>query len=189
MSNAEVMEKVRTGYRMGVPSGCPLPLYNIMLDCWNEDPAKRPSFDSLKWKLKGFHVLTENRGENKIRSWELKKIEIIDPRDRPTVTASSDHYFCTWCSSNLTFQNLAEKQPSSKNSDCYWRDRGSGRVDHWWHSCLGFLLHFNAIFPILYIHFSITHQSIFFSIASIFNFAASFQVPKLRFSSPKRLTT
>ena len=42
---------------------------------------------------------------------------------RLAVTAGSDDYFHT-------------TQFSSGNSDCCWRDCGSGRVDHWWHlSC------------------------------------------------------
>ena len=28
------------------------------------------------------------------------------------------------------------KQLSGENSDRYWRNSGSGRVDHWWHTCI-----------------------------------------------------
>ena len=46
----------------------------------------------------------------------------VRPSFRPSVT---------------TFQNLSkQKKSSSKHSDPYWRDCGSGRVDHWWHACL-----------------------------------------------------
>lgn len=39
------MEK---GYKMDCPEGCPEVVYNIMKQCWNLDPAARPSFQMLK---------------------------------------------------------------------------------------------------------------------------------------------
>ena len=57
----------------------------------------------------------------------------IDPRGR----TGSDHYFRTCCLSVSYFSKYRKtKQLSSENSDRFWRDRGSGRVDHWWHTCL-----------------------------------------------------
>ena len=63
------------------------------------------------------------------------------PRGRPTVTAGSDHYFHTCCpsvSKSPLFKISKNKKLSSENySDRYWRDCGSVRVDHWWHtSCI-----------------------------------------------------
>ena len=59
---------------------------------------------------------------------------LIDPRGRPTVTAGSDHYFSSWCLCPSHFsKSRKRKQTSSENSHCYWRDCGSGRVDH---SCI-----------------------------------------------------
>ena len=66
----------------------------------------------------------------------------IDPLGRPTVTAGSDHCFCT-CHpfvrpSFPTFQNIQAKTMFA------WRDCGSGRVDHWWHlSCKLFIFAIN----------------------------------------------
>jgi hypothetical protein len=59
MTNAEVLTQVAQGFRMRPPLGCPPQLYDIMRDCWLEDPAKRPTFESLKWKLKGFHLICQ----------------------------------------------------------------------------------------------------------------------------------
>ena len=56
----------------------------------------------------------------------------FDPLGRPTVTVSSDHYFQMSAPTSVRFQNLG-KQISSEDSDRfrrYWRDCGSGRVDH-----------------------------------------------------------
>lgn len=60
MSNTEVLTKVEHGYRMPAPSGCPPALYEIMLECWNKDPQKRPTFDTLKWKLEEFFSTDPN---------------------------------------------------------------------------------------------------------------------------------
>ena len=51
----------------------------------------------------------------------------IDPLGRPTIEAGSDNYFCT-CPYVRNFKSSKTKQ----NIDCFWRDYGSGRVDHWW---------------------------------------------------------
>ena len=49
MTNAQVLEELQQGYRMPRPMGCPDKLYNVMLDCWREDPASRPTFETLRW--------------------------------------------------------------------------------------------------------------------------------------------
>ncbi|XP_065662122.1 proto-oncogene tyrosine-protein kinase receptor Ret-like [Hydra vulgaris] len=48
MSNHELIERLKFGYRMERPENCSQPLYDIMLHCWNEDPLKRPTFTELR---------------------------------------------------------------------------------------------------------------------------------------------
>lgn len=57
MTNAEVLHQVEHGYRMPSPPGCPTALYDIMLECWNRDPMKRPTFETLQWKLEDFFTM------------------------------------------------------------------------------------------------------------------------------------
>ncbi|XP_045501780.1 tyrosine-protein kinase HCK isoform X1 [Colias croceus] len=57
MSNAEVMHQVEHGYRMPCPPSCPAPLYEIMLECWHKDALKRPTFETLQWKLEDFFTM------------------------------------------------------------------------------------------------------------------------------------
>ena len=56
MTTAEALEQISQGYRMPRPSGCPHQLYEIMLDCWREEPYTRPSFETLQWQLEEFFV-------------------------------------------------------------------------------------------------------------------------------------
>jgi fyn-related kinase len=60
MSNTECITQVEHGYRMPCPQGCPPALYEIMYECWHKDPQKRPTFDTLKWKLDEFFETDNN---------------------------------------------------------------------------------------------------------------------------------
>ncbi|KAF5299462.1 hypothetical protein FQR65_LT01042 [Abscondita terminalis] len=44
LSAAEVMKKIRDGYRLEKPEHCRRELYNIMYYCWDKDPKQRPRF-------------------------------------------------------------------------------------------------------------------------------------------------
>ena len=57
MSNAEVLQQLERGYRMPAPLNTPEPLYQIMLDCWKREPADRPTFEALQWRLEDFFVM------------------------------------------------------------------------------------------------------------------------------------
>ncbi|KAK7873902.1 hypothetical protein R5R35_005754 [Gryllus longicercus] len=47
LAAAEVMRRVRDGYRLDKPEHCRRELYNIMYYCWDKDPQERPSFREL----------------------------------------------------------------------------------------------------------------------------------------------
>ena len=51
MTNGEVLAKIGQGYRMPPPSGCPEKFYDMMLNCWREDPKDRPTFATLQREL------------------------------------------------------------------------------------------------------------------------------------------
>ena len=57
MTNAEVLHQVEHGYRMPAPPNCPPALYEIMLETWHKDPMKRPTFETLQWKLEDFFTI------------------------------------------------------------------------------------------------------------------------------------
>ena len=56
MNNAQVLGALQKGYRMPCPVGCPDQLHKIMIECWRDDTASRPTFESLHWRLEDFFV-------------------------------------------------------------------------------------------------------------------------------------
>lgn len=73
MTNAEVLHQVEHGFRMPPPPGCPQSLYEIMLDCWQKNETKRPSFETLQWRLEEFFTIPCSEyaefGAASSRSW------------------------------------------------------------------------------------------------------------------------
>lgn len=47
MRNGQVISDVSTGYRLPKPEACPEELYQLMLNCWDKDPAIRMSFKQI----------------------------------------------------------------------------------------------------------------------------------------------
>ncbi|RWS21332.1 mast/stem cell growth factor receptor kita-like protein [Leptotrombidium deliense] len=45
--NEDFYKKLKYGYRMEKPDLCPNSVYQIMIDCWREDPKNRPDFTKL----------------------------------------------------------------------------------------------------------------------------------------------
>ncbi|XP_068120139.1 protein-tyrosine kinase 6-like [Hyperolius riggenbachi] len=49
--NSELLQYLKVGHRMSAPRKCSEKVYNIMLECWSEDPQKRPTFNELKFTM------------------------------------------------------------------------------------------------------------------------------------------
>jgi len=62
MGNQEVVDRLKDGYRHPKPAGCPDPLYNTMLECWNKDAQQRPTFECLFLTLDDYSVSAEGSG-------------------------------------------------------------------------------------------------------------------------------
>ncbi|XP_031550238.1 tyrosine kinase receptor Cad96Ca-like [Actinia tenebrosa] len=48
MSNKDLFRELRSGYRMEKPDMCSDEIYQIMLQCWQENPSERPKFTDLR---------------------------------------------------------------------------------------------------------------------------------------------
>ncbi|KAF2979431.1 hypothetical protein EK904_014777 [Melospiza melodia maxima] len=47
MTNRDVITSVEEGYRLPAPMGCPSPLHQLMLDCWQKERSERPRFSHI----------------------------------------------------------------------------------------------------------------------------------------------
>ena len=59
MSNMQTIAEVGNGYRMPCPQGCPDYMYQICLQCWNETPAERPTFEFLSSTLGDYYTVPD----------------------------------------------------------------------------------------------------------------------------------
>lgn len=50
----QVLVALRSSYRLARPRGCPLELWELILQCWAEDPTARPTFAMITETLRGW---------------------------------------------------------------------------------------------------------------------------------------
>ncbi|XP_074593104.1 tyrosine-protein kinase transmembrane receptor Ror-like isoform X2 [Brevipalpus obovatus] len=59
-SNQEVIDMIRNLQLLPCPTECPHNIYNLMLQCWNEIPSKRPTFSQLHQRLRNWKAVYSN---------------------------------------------------------------------------------------------------------------------------------
>ncbi|KAJ8024634.1 Tyrosine-protein kinase ABL1 [Holothuria leucospilota] len=64
MPATEVVKRILKGYRLPQPDGCPLDIYKIMLECWQQSPKERPTFSELEYALE---LILHHRADKDIR--------------------------------------------------------------------------------------------------------------------------
>ena len=52
--SAEVLLKLKQGYHLPQPFGCPDALYLVMINCWKDKPEERPTFEFFKYHMEDF---------------------------------------------------------------------------------------------------------------------------------------
>ncbi|XP_066546530.1 ephrin type-A receptor 2 isoform X2 [Amia ocellicauda] len=99
MSNHEVMKAINEAFRLPAPMDCPSAVYQLMLQCWLQDRAKRPRFPDIVSLL-----------DKLLRSPEsLKAIADFDPRVSIRLPSTSG-------SDGSPFKSVAEWLESIKMS-------------------------------------------------------------------------
>lgn len=51
VGNGDLVNFLKSGYRMAKPPHCGMELYEIMLKCWRENPKERPTFTEIRKRL------------------------------------------------------------------------------------------------------------------------------------------
>lgn len=65
LDNSDVLHYLRKGNRMAAPPNCSDKIYKVMLDCWQEKPQKRPTFDDLKISIDNLANYEPSEDSNK----------------------------------------------------------------------------------------------------------------------------
>ncbi|XP_071811653.1 fibroblast growth factor receptor-like isoform X1 [Apostichopus japonicus] len=60
MPAVEVVNRTKAGYRMPQPEGCPMDIFKVMAECWQESPQHRPNFSEIEYALE---VILSHRAE------------------------------------------------------------------------------------------------------------------------------
>ncbi|XP_043941493.1 inactive tyrosine-protein kinase transmembrane receptor ROR1 [Protopterus annectens] len=59
-SNQEVIEMIRKHQLLPCPEDCPSRIYNLMTECWNEIPTRRPRFKDIHCRLRSWEGLSSH---------------------------------------------------------------------------------------------------------------------------------
>eukprot|EP00043_Microstomoeca_roanoka_P013306 m.130356 g.130356 ORF g.130356 m.130356 type:complete len:1666 (-) comp15720_c0_seq1:225-5222(-) len=80
-SNAEVWEQVKQGYRLARPTTMPLPVYDMLLSCWADDPTDRPDFPALLDMLGGFLVRAQKLMKKLATRLKSRRLSTLLPNE------------------------------------------------------------------------------------------------------------
>ncbi|XP_055357949.1 tyrosine-protein kinase Abl-like isoform X2 [Paramacrobiotus metropolitanus] len=73
---ADVYHKIESGYRMEAPRGCPGPVYQLMLDCWEWKAADRPNFTEINQRLESMcQIISGSKNDEEVRKSLLEELK------------------------------------------------------------------------------------------------------------------
>eukprot|EP01119_Soliformovum_irregulare_P014107 TRINITY_DN3829_c0_g1_i1.p1 TRINITY_DN3829_c0_g1~~TRINITY_DN3829_c0_g1_i1.p1 ORF type:complete len:780 (-),score=197.66 TRINITY_DN3829_c0_g1_i1:108-2447(-) len=79
MSNDDAVNSVMEGHRLESPQGCPQPVYDLMMECWQRDPQERPTFARIIEKV---DVIAKKEGLSQMTT---RKRSVIHRKDKELV--------------------------------------------------------------------------------------------------------
>ncbi|XP_068731951.1 uncharacterized protein [Montipora capricornis] len=99
----EVLESLKSGYRLEKPDMCTDRVYTLMTDCWNQDPDERPSFERLYKRLDDMleeqaeYFSWDNHDESKYyystqasKTAEVDEVDNLEVANLPDVSKGSN---------------------------------------------------------------------------------------------------
>jgi len=94
LSNQEVYHEVPKGLRLPKPEKCPTEVWEIILSCFTEDPAERPSFSNIIKRLKTFYSESEepSKGTTKIDPQDYQTQDSSYLKTNPTIDGDLKQY-------------------------------------------------------------------------------------------------
>eukprot|EP00912_Choanoflagellata_sp_UC4_P001688 UC4_evm3s1075 len=113
MSNDQVWTKVSSGYRLPKVGKCSVSFYKLMLDCWDKDPTKRPSFARIRSTIKEICNISDIVVQRSLSS--IARV--------PHEEASNESYI-TDTSDRVLLNNHYVAQPRTKNDNYFEGDNG-----------------------------------------------------------------
>ena len=95
MSDEEVLDNIVRGYRMPCPPNCRQDVYDIMLECWNEDPSKRTEFEDIVTKLGDIETY-DNLASDLLEEEETVEGKEIELQHKLSETTTGSIWTGTW---------------------------------------------------------------------------------------------
>ena len=109
-NNQEVIEMIKNRELLGCPEMCPINVYNLMLECFAEQPCKRPSFTEIHSRLRNLKAVYSNScvtsssmGENNLNTSAYEVFDQAESNNNLTAL-------------NMSMKSRNERAPSNLDS-------------------------------------------------------------------------
>ncbi|KAK9502014.1 hypothetical protein O3M35_012626 [Rhynocoris fuscipes] len=98
LNGTQILVKIdRDGERLPRPDACPPKLYNLMLQCWDKDPAKRPSFAEIHALMNSETPSIVKSGSDGPSHGAVAPGEICDAMPGDSLVIIEAHSELYWC--------------------------------------------------------------------------------------------
>ena len=107
MSDEEVLDSIARGYRMPCPPNCSNEVYSIMMECWNEDPSKRPPFEDIVASLGDLDTYIDLETYDDSVPMEISSTDEINLQFKLAAPSSGDIWKGTWKGNEVAIKCLS----------------------------------------------------------------------------------
>ncbi|RGB32317.1 kinase-like domain-containing protein [Rhizophagus diaphanus] len=107
--NYDLAMNIVNGTRPKIVPGTPLEYKNLMKQCWDADPLKRPDIGTLRWKINQINLFYQTKSNDLI---QLEENDSLDMNSSENYTSSSSSLFA---SKLHQFDNLPEPRNATED--------------------------------------------------------------------------